>query len=207
MSTTGAVSDGKASPKGLRPCLFFDRDGIANISPGPGYVTKRADFHIRPEFLAAVAAGAEKGWSAVIVSNQRGVGKGLVPPAELDAMHDALRSAARAQGLQLLDILCYTGLDAGHPDCKPHPGLLLRAAARYAIDLTRSWMIGDRERDVLTGLNAGVAVTVRVDDDGTPAPPEAQLPSEATYRLACLSQLPELLRRKLPAWRAREAEE
>lgn len=180
-----------------RPAVFFDRDGIANVSPGPGYVTSVADFHVRPEFVEAVAVATEKGWPCLIVSNQRGVGKGLVPPEELEAMHKVLRKTLAARGLALLDILAYVGLDSEHPDCKPHPGLLRRAAALHGLDLARSWMIGDRERDVQTGINAGVAVTVRVDDDGTDAPPEAALASAATYRLARLADLPELLRRSL----------
>ena len=191
------ISQGGGEAAGGRPALFFDRDGIANISPGPGYVTSVADFHVRPEFVDAVAVATEKGWPCLIVSNQRGVGKGLVPPEELAAMHEVLRKTLAARGLELLDILAYVGLDSDHPDCKPHPGLLRQAAALHGLDLARSWMIGDRERDVQTGINAGVAVTVRVDDDGTDAPLEAELASEATYRLARLRELPELLRRQL----------
>lgn len=195
MSSTVIAQGGN---EGVRPAVFFDRDGIANVSPGPGYVTSVADFHVRLEFVDAVAAAAEKGWPCLIVSNQRGVGKGLVPAEELEAMHEVLRATLATRGLALLDILAYVGLDSGDPDCKPHPGLLQKAAERHNIDLSQSWMIGDRERDVQTGLNAGVAVTVRVDDDGTNAPPEASLPSAATYRLPCLSDLPGLLRRSLP---------
>ena len=184
--------------EGTRPAMFFDRDGIANVSPGPGYVTSVADFHVRPEFVEAVAVATEKGWPCLIVYNQRGVGKGLVSANELEAMHEVLRATLAARGLVLLDILAYVGLDSDHPDCKPHPGLLRKAAERHNLDLARSWMIGDRERDVQTGLNTGVAVTVRVDDDGTDAPPEAALPTAATYRLPRLSDLPALLRRSLP---------
>lgn len=191
MSSTVIAQGGN---EGARPVVFFDRDGIANVSPGPGYVMSVADFHVRPEFVDAVAVATEKGWPCLIVSNQRGVGKGLVPAEELEAMHGVLRGTLATRGLALLDILAYVGLDSDHPDCKPHPGLLRKAAERHNIDLARSWMIGDRERDVQTGLNAGVAVTVRVDDDGTDAPPDAALPSAATYRLTRIGELPELLR-------------
>lgn len=191
------ISQGGGAAAGGRPALFFDRDGIANISPGPGYVTSVADFHVRPEFVDAVAVATEKGWPCLIVSNQRGVGKGLVPPGELAAMHEVLRETLAARGLALLDILAYVGLDPDHPDCKPHPGLLRKAAAQHNLDLSRSWMIGDRERDVQTGINAGVAVTVRVDDDGTDAPPEAALATAGTYRLVRLAELPGLLGRCL----------
>ncbi|MBR6022799.1 MAG: HAD-IIIA family hydrolase [Kiritimatiellae bacterium] len=180
----------------LRPAVFFDRDGIANVSPGPGYVNRLADFHIRPAFLDAVAAAASRGWPSVVVTNQRGVSRGLTPPAELEAMHAALRDALAARGLALLDILVCTANDPAHPDRKPNPGLFLKAAARHHLDLSRSWMVGDRESDVLAGRNAGLATTVLVDDDGLPrSTPDSSLltPSLATHRLPSLSLLPPLL--------------
>ena len=177
--------------------VFFDRDGIANRSPGPGYVTSAAQFHVRPEFVEAVRVATAKGWPCVIVSNQKGVGTGATPVAELEAMHEKLRQALAEAGLELLDILACTSTDNANPDRKPNPGMLLRAAARHGLDLAASWMIGDRERDVKTGLNAGVAVTVRVDDDGTDAPPEAGTPTQATYLLDSMSQLAPLLEKRL----------
>ena len=180
------------------PALFFDRDGIANIAPGPGYVNALADFHIRPEFLQALQIAAARHWPCLVVTNQRGVARGLTPPAELDAMHTALRAAAAEVGAPLLDILVCTSADPTHPDRKPNPGLFQKAAAQYNLDLTRSWMIGDRESDVTAGLNAGCAVTVRVDDDGTAHRPDALLPTRATYRLPTLAALPPLLAATLP---------
>jgi D-glycero-D-manno-heptose 1,7-bisphosphate phosphatase len=183
-----------------RPAVFFDRDGIANVSPGPGYVNRLADFHIRPAFLDAVAAAASRGWPSLIVTNQRGVSRGLTPPAELDAMHDALRAALADRGLALLDIFVCTADDPAHPDRKPNPGLFHKAASLYNLDLSRSWMVGDRETDVLSGLNAGLAATVLVDDDGLPPPsPRPPLaPTRATHRLPSLSLLPPLLLSSLP---------
>ena len=177
--------------------VFFDRDGIANRSPGPGYVTSVAQFHVRPEFVEAVRAATAKGWPCVIVSNQKGVGTGATPVAELEAMHAKLRQALAEEGLELLDILACTATDDADPDRKPNPGLLLRAAERHGLDLATSWMIGDRERDVRTGLNAKVAVTVRIDDDGTDSPPEAGTPTQATFLLQRMAQLPALLAERL----------
>jgi D-glycero-D-manno-heptose 1,7-bisphosphate phosphatase len=185
-------------PSAPRPALFFDRDGIANIAPGPGYVNALADFHIRPEFIQALQVAASRGWPCLVVTNQRGVARGLTPPAELDAMHAALRDAASSASAPLLDILVCTSADPSHPDRKPNPGLFRKAADRHHLDLSRSWMIGDRESDVTAGINAGCAVTVRVDDDGTDHRPDALLPTRATYRLPALSALPPLLSAILP---------
>ena len=181
-----------------RPALFFDRDGVVNASPGPGYVNHLADFHILPGFIDCVRVATERGWPCVVVTNQRGVSRGLTPPAELDAMHELLRRMLADAGLALLDLLVCTAGDDSHPDRKPNPGLLLTAAARHDLDLSRSWMIGDREKDVETGRRAGVPVTVRLDDDGTGANPDKDKPTAATHRAADTAACADLLRRLLP---------
>jgi D-glycero-D-manno-heptose 1,7-bisphosphate phosphatase len=173
----------------LRPCVFFDRDGVANRSPGPGYVNHLDDFHILPGFADCVRAAAAKGIPAIIVTNQRGVARGLTPPEQLDAMHARLRAELAQDGLDLLDILVCTADDPAHPDRKPNPGMLLAAAGRHHLDLARSWMVGDRESDVQTGQNAGVGTTVIVDP-GT-------APTAATHRVPDMAACAELLRAAL----------
>ena len=177
------------APSALRPALFFDRDGVVNQSPGPGYVNHLDDFHLLPGFADCVRAGAAKGLPSLVVTNQRGVARGLTPPEQLDAMHRHLRGALALDGLELLDILVCTADDPAHPDRKPNPGMLLAAAARHGLDLSRSWMIGDRESDVRTGLRAGVAATVLVDP-GT-------APTAATWRVPDMPSCARLLREKL----------
>ena len=172
-----------------RPCVFFDRDGVVNQSPGPGYVNHLDDFHILPGFADAVRAAAEKGCPSVIVTNQRGVSRGLTPPGQLDAMHAHLRAELARDGLEILDLLVCTADDPAHPDRKPNPGMLRAAARKHHLDLSRSWMIGDRESDVKTGQNAGVAATVLVDP-GT-------APTTATWRVPDMPACAALLREKL----------
>ena len=176
-------------PPALRPCVFFDRDGIANRSPGPGYVNHLDDFHILPGFADCVRAAAAKGVPAVIVTNQRGIERGLTPPAQLAAMHAKLRAELAAEGLALLDVLVCTSADDAHPDRKPNPGMLRTAAKRHHLDLSKSWMVGDRESDVKTGQNAGVAATVLVDDGSAP--------TAATWRVPNMPACAALLRAKL----------
>ncbi len=177
-------------PPALRPCVFFDRDGIVNRSPGEGlYVNRRADFHLLPGFVACVRAAAAKGVPCLVVTNQRGVARGLTPPAELAAMHARLRAELAREGLELLDVSVCTAAADAHPDRKPNPGMLHTAARKHHLDLAKSWMIGDRESDVQTGRNAGVAVTVLV------APGSG--PTAATHRVPDMPACAELLRQKL----------
>ena len=176
-------------PPALRPCVFFDRDGVVNQSPGPGYVNHLDDFHVLPGFADCVRAAAEKGFPAVVVTNQRGLSRGITPPAQLDAMHAKLRAELAAEGLGLLDILICVADDDAHPDRKPNPGMLRTAAQRHHLDLAKSWMVGDRESDVQTGRNAGVAATVLVDPGAAP--------TAATHRVPDMPACAALLRAKL----------
>ena len=166
------------------PCVFFDRDGIVNRSPGPGYVERVEDFHLLPEFVTALRTVRARGYEAVIVTNQRGVALGRMTQATLDDIHDALRKALRNENLELLDILVCTADDDAHPDRKPNPGMLLAAARQHGLDLSQSWMVGDNERDVEAGRRAGCR-TVLIGEEGKA--------SAADFRLGSLSELPGFL--------------
>ena len=152
---------------GTRKCVFFDRDGIVNRSPGPGYVERWEDFELLPEFVEVLRQVTDRGYAAVIVTNQRGVARGIIGRETVEDMHAKLRALlSHAHGLELLDIL-YCPHEERACECrKPKPGMLLEAARRHGLDLAASWMIGDQETDVETGRNAGCR-TIRVAADGT----------------------------------------
>ena len=173
-----------------RPCVFFDRDGVANQSPGPGYVNHLDDFHVLPGFADCVRAAAEKGYPSVLVTTQHGVSRGITPKKQLDAMHEHLHDVLARDGLSLLDVFVCTADDNAHPDRKPNPGMLLAAAQKHSLDLSRSWMVGDRESDVKTGQNAGVASTVLVDPGSAP--------TAASFRVPDMQACAALLRSSLP---------
>jgi len=172
------------------PCVFFDRDGIVNAPPDPErYVLGVDRFHVLPAFLDALRVVNRRGYAAVIVTNQQGVSLGVLAAGTLQAIHDRLWAILRGEGLALLDLYtCPHG--GGHPDRKPNPGMLLRAAAEHDLDLSRSWMIGDSERDIQAGQAAGCRGTLRVA-----APP---VETGADVLLPSMDALPQWLEQHLP---------
>jgi len=174
-----------------KPCVFFDRDGIVNVAPPPEeyYVLKPERFFIYPAFIESVRVARERGYAAVIVTNQRCLERGLLTESELDRIHDRLRAALEEASLEL-DGIYVAAYGGDHPDRKPKPGLLLRAAEDLDLDLSRSWMIGDSERDVEAGIAAGCRVTLRV---GKPCEG-----SRADHRLDAVEALPGFLESHLP---------
>lgn len=138
-----------------KPCVFFDRDGIVNVAPVTRYVERMADFYLQEPFFEAVKIANDRGYETAIITNQKGVSTGATPKPELDAMHGLIRREVDARGLRLLDIIYCDATEDTDPRRKPNPGMLFEAAEKHDLDLTRSWMVGDNESDVLTGQRAG----------------------------------------------------
>lgn len=161
----------------MKPCVFFDRDGIVNASPGPGYVERWEDFVLLPGFVEALRVVTAAGYGAVLVTNQRGVARGIVPESEVQRIHAELQRVLREDhGLSLLDIR-YCPHGDGVCRCrKPQPGMLLAAAVAHNLDLAQSWMVGDGERDIEAGRRAGCR-TLRVCAPDTETTADARVSS------------------------------
>jgi D-glycero-D-manno-heptose 1,7-bisphosphate phosphatase len=153
----------------LRPAVFLDRDGTLNVQAirdgKPFSPCTVDDFQLFPGVPEACAQLAAAGFTLVVATNQPDVGRGLLARETLDAMHAKLRQLVPQ--LAHIEVAPAAG---DHPDGtpdrrrKPEPGMLLDAAASLGLDLTRSWMVGDRWRDVDCGRRAGVR-TVFIDFD------------------------------------------
>ena len=165
-------------------CVFFDRDGIVNVSPGPGYVERVEDFKIIPAFIDCARIARDAGCELAIVTNQRGVARGIMTMASVDEIHARLTDILAGYGLSLLGIYCCPHERDSCTCRKPQPGMLLRAAAEHNLDLETSWMIGDSETDVEAGRRAGCS-TIRICDAATA--------TAADYRFADMPQLAEHL--------------
>lgn len=135
--------------------LFVDRDGVLNanfVREGKPYAPRSfAEFRLLPGVESALHRARNAGFQVIVITNQPDVANGITPRSEVDAMHAWLR-----EQLPIDDIRVCFHTDSDYCRCrKPEPGLLLEAAAEYKIDLERSYMIGDRWRDVLAGQAAG----------------------------------------------------
>lgn len=156
-----------------RRAVFLDRDGVLNRAvvrdrkPYPPATLE--DLEILPGVVAALERLRLLGFLLLVVTNQPDVARGDRSRESVDAFNAEL-----ARRLPLDDISVCFHDDADGCDCrKPLPGLLVRGAARHGIDLERSYLVGDRWRDVAAGQRAGVR-TVFIDydyDERRPEPP------------------------------------
>ena len=141
-----------------RPAVFVDRDGVINRRLPGDYVRTWGQFQFLPGARAGLRALREAGHLLIVITNQRGIGRGLMSEADLADVHRRMQAELVRAGAGVDAILhCPHEVSEGCRCRKPRPGLLSRALERFAIDLERSWVVGDS----LSDLEAGRAVGVR----------------------------------------------
>jgi len=142
-----------------RRAVFLDRDGVLNrpvVRDGlPFPPASLGEFQLYPDVAEGCQQLKEAGFLLVVVTNQPDVGRGTQSRESVEAIHAKLRADIPA--LDGVEVCFHAGSSHGEPcDCrKPKPGMLLRAAATHGIDLKRSYLIGDRWRDVDCAHAAG----------------------------------------------------
>ncbi len=138
----------------MNRALFLDRDGT--IVEDSGYISDPALVRILPGAADALAALAQEGWKLVVVSNQSGVGRGLIAPRQMEAVQFRFLELMRFHGIPIAASYFCTHAPEVRCECrKPSAFFLERAAREHSLDLAASCMVGDREADILCGRNAG----------------------------------------------------
>jgi D-glycero-D-manno-heptose 1,7-bisphosphate phosphatase len=144
-----------------RRAIFLDKDGTL-VEDVP-YAADTSNVRILPGVVGGLRLLNSAGYLFIVISNQSGIARGLFAEADLLPVKQRLEDELAAFGLPLA-AFCYCPHNPNGSvreysiecDCrKPKPGLLLRAASQHNIDLSGSWMIGDKESDIAAGQAAG----------------------------------------------------
>jgi D,D-heptose 1,7-bisphosphate phosphatase len=147
--------------------VFFDRDGTINVLIEHGFVTKPEQLELIDGAAQAIKKINRLGFLAIVITNQPVIARGEVDFQTLDLIHMKMETDLGKHGAYIDDLFyCPHHPDKGFKgerpeykidcDCrKPKPGMILKAAGKYNIDLTQSYMVGDNRRDVQAGINAG----------------------------------------------------
>jgi D-glycero-D-manno-heptose 1,7-bisphosphate phosphatase len=148
----------------LRPAVFLDRDGTLNVQvvrDGKPYAPDRfEDFRLYDGVVEACRRLKSAGFVLVVVTNQPEVGRGTLSQEIVEAMH--ARLLALIPEIDRVEVCYDSGLGELCRRRKPEPGMVLDSAEALGIDLSKSWLVGDRWRDVDCGKRAGVK-TVFID--------------------------------------------
>ncbi|TAH01000.1 MAG: HAD-IIIA family hydrolase [Sphingobacteriales bacterium] len=137
--------------------LFLDRDGVINYEKKDDYIYNWEEFKMYDGVLQAMQRFAQKFGNIILVTNQRGVSKGLMTEAALMDIHNNFIKATEAAGGRLDAVYYCTALSADDANRKPNPGMALQAKADNPdIDFSKSIMVGNKLSDMNFGRNAGM---------------------------------------------------
>lgn len=150
----------------MRPAVFLDRDGTLNEEVD--YLSDPDRLVMIPGAAAAVARLNAKGIPVVVVTNQSGIGRGKYDWQDFAAVMSRMGTLLALDNAHIDAIYASPHHEKGqgdyavanHPERKPNPGMLLRAAEERDLDLPRSWMVGDKAIDLDAGRRAGCRVAL-----------------------------------------------
>ena len=151
-----------------RPALILDRDGV--VIDEVVYIHRAQDVRLVPGGAAVIRAANERGVPVVIVTNQGGIGVRYYDWRHFADVQGKMLAELSDAGAAINAVFACphhengrgTFRHANHPARKPNPGMLLMAAEQLGIDLSASWIVGDRATDLRAGRNAGCAGGVHV---------------------------------------------
>lgn len=140
----------------MRAAVFLDRDGVINENLDGTYVQNWETFRFLPRSVESIAQLHAAGWPVVVVTNQAGVGKGVMTEAALGEIHRRMLSEIEAGGGKVEAVMyCPHRSEEGCACRKPQPGMLRQAAVELGLDLGRSVLVGDNVTDVAAAKAAG----------------------------------------------------
>ena len=146
----------------MNKAIFLDRDGVINREDG--YISRVEQFIINDGVVDALKYFQQKGYLLIVITNQGGVAKGLYHHIDVDKIHGYLVEKLEQAGIKLTAIYyCPHHPVIGKCLCrKPDSLMLEKAIARFDIDASKSYFIGDHDRDIEAGKKAGVN-TIKID--------------------------------------------
>ena len=152
--------------------LFLDRDGVLNHDKVGSYIFNTSEFKFYAGVLDALKICNQVFGAIIVVTNQRGVGKGFMSALDLMEIHNKMLQDVEAAGGRIDAIYYATSLDNDHPERKPHPGMALKAKADFPeIDFSKSIIIGNNLSDMEFGRNTGMhTVFMLTTQPGLPLP-------------------------------------
>ncbi|MFN6375136.1 MAG: HAD-IIIA family hydrolase [Chitinophagia bacterium] len=137
--------------------VFIDRDGVINEQKEGGYILNWEEFRFLPDVKNALEILSNKFDRIVVISNQRGVGKGLMSEASLNDIHQKMKDEVVLANGRIDEIFYCTSIENCHPDRKPNPGMAYRAKKSFPeINFSKTIMIGNKLSDMYFAQHAGV---------------------------------------------------
>ena len=152
----------------MKKVVFLDRDGVINIDKS--YVYKIDDFEFTKDLIKVLKHFLKLDYTLIIVTNQSGIGRGFYKLEDFKKLTKWMLEELKKFNIEIKKVYFCPHDPKEQCECrKPHPKMLLEAANEFNIDLTNSWMIGDKESDIEAAINAGINNTIFIGNKKTKA--------------------------------------
>ena len=156
--------------------VFLDRDGTVIVDPEDERVDREDKIQLFPDSIEALKYLAEHNFEVIFITNQAGIAEGRINHQDFDHINNRVIEMLAPSGIKILKTYVCPHSPLDQCECrKPKPTMLLKAGQEFNIDLTKSYIVGDRESDIFAGINAGTK-TILVKTANTPVDVK-----EATY--------------------------
>jgi D-glycero-D-manno-heptose 1,7-bisphosphate phosphatase len=158
----------------MKKALFIDRDGIVNKKIPNDYVKNIEEFIFQDEILPILQWGKSRDYLLILITNQQGIGKGVMSESDLQTIHNHMNSILLDRIRLCFDDIyfCPDLAESRSYRRKPNPGMLLEAIEKWNINPKQSWMIGDSISDAKAGNLSGTR-TILVGNYSAEQVPEA----------------------------------
>ena len=141
--------------------IFLDRDGVINKEIN--YLHKIDDFEFIDGIFDACLYFKSLGYKIIIITNQSGISRGYYTESDYQKVTQWMLNQFKYKNINILDIFhCPHGPDSNCGCRKPKPGMFLKAKDKHNTDMEKSWMIGDKEIDIIAANSAGIDNTILI---------------------------------------------
>ena len=141
--------------------IFLDRDGV--INKDVNYAYKIVDFEFIEGIFDVCIYFQDLGYKIIIVTNQSGISRGYYSENDFQTITNWMLAQFKKNDINILDVFHCPHLPDSHCNCrKPKPGMLINARYKHNINMQNSWIIGDKEADIIAGISSGITNTILV---------------------------------------------
>lgn len=166
--------------------IFLDRDGV--INKDNNYVFKINDFEFIEGIFNVCSYFLDLGYEIIIITNQSGISRGYFDENQYKILTEWMITQFKKNQIKILDIFhCPHGPKSNCICRKPKAGMLIDAQNKYSIDMKKSWMIGDSERDIEAAVNAKLTNTILFNELQPP------IESQASYIVNSLEKIKNII--------------
>lgn len=173
----------------MEKVVFIDRDGVINVEKD--YLYKIEEFEFIEGVFESLSYLQELGYKLVIITNQSGIARGYYTIEDFNKLTSWMLEEFEKKGINIAGVfLCPHGPDDGCECRKPKTDMIEQAKELFEIDLGNSWLVGDKDSDIRTALNAGIAHTVQVRSGHS----FDETVSKAGYIVDSIKDIPQIIR-------------